>query len=330
MKTRLVGASGLQVSAVGLGTNGFGTRLGLHEARSIVDECEDLGVTLLDTADLYGEGESERIIGRLLAGRRDRFVVATKVGLPWEDGSRPGGLDPAYIRNSVQGSLKRLSMDHIDLLQLHVLDPRVPMADVLEVLDELVAKGLVRHVGCSNFRTWEVVEWVLTARYEGWPQFVSVQTEYSMLVRDAETELLSACQRLGVGLIPYRPLAQGFLAGKYRRGERPPEGSRLALQQSVRMQRETEQNWHAVEAVRKLAETKGCTPAQLAIAWLINRTQVSSVIAGASNRAQLADNARASDIDLFEGDLEILERVLPPVPGGAVGSMALRTYLLGG
>ena len=330
MKTRTVGASDLQVSAVGLGTNNFGTRLDLGEAGGIVDECEDLGVTLLDTADVYGDGESERIIGRLLAGRRDRFVVATKVGLPWEDGSRPGGLDPAYIRNSVQGSLKRLSMDHVDLLQLHVLDPRVPMADVFQVLDELVVKGLVRHVGCSNFRTWEVVEWVMTARHEGWPQFASVQAEYSMLVRDAETELLSACQRFGLGLIPYRPLAQGFLAGKYRRGERPPEGSRLALQQSVRMQRETEQNWHAVEAVGELAEAKGCTPAQLAIAWLISRTQVSSVIAGASNRSQLADNARAADIDLSEGDLEILERALPPVPGGAVGSMALREYLLGG
>ena len=330
MKTRSVGASGLEVSAVGLGTNNFGTRLDLDGARSIIDECENLGVTLLDTADVYGEGESERIIGRLLAGRRDRFVVATKVGLPWEDGSRPGGLDPAYIRNSVHGSLERLGMDHIDLLQLHVLDPRVPMPDVLEVLDDLVAKGLVRHVGCSNFRTWEVVEWVMTARHEGWPDFVSVQTEYSMLVRDAETELLSACRRFGVGLIPYRPLAQGFLAGKYRRGERPPEGSRLALQQSVRQQRETNQNWHAVEAVGELAGTKGCSPAQLAIAWLISRTQVSSVIAGASNRAQLADNARAADIDLSESDLDVLERALPPVPGGAVGSMALREYLLGG
>ena len=330
MKTRALGASDLQVSAVGLGTNNFGTRLDLDEAGSIIDECEDLGVTLLDTADVYGEGESERIIGRLLAGRRDRFVVATKVGLPWEDGSRPGGLDPAYIRTSVQDSLKRLRMDHIDLLQLHVLDPRVPMADVFQVLDELIVKGLVRHVGCSNFRTWEVVEWVMTARHEGWPQFASVQAEYSMLVRDAETELLSACQRLGVGLIPYRPLAQGFLAGKYRRGERPPAGSRLALQQSVRMQRETEQNWHAVGAVGELAETKGCRPAQLAIAWLISRTEVSSVIAGASNRAQLADNARAADIDLSEGDLEVLERALPPVPGGAVGSLALRECLLGG
>ena len=330
MKTRSVGASGLEVSAVGLGTNNFGTRLDLDGARSIIDECENLGVTLLDTADVYGEGESERIIGRLLAGRRDRFVVATKVGLPWEDGSRPGGLDPTYIRNSVHGSLERLGMDHIDLLQLHVLDPRVPMPDVLEVLDDLVAKGLVRHVGCSNFRTWEVVEWVMTARHEGWPDFVSVQTEYSMLVRDAETELLSACRRFGVGLIPYRPLAQGFLAGKYRRGERPPEGSRLALQQSVRQQRETNQNWHAVEAVGELAGTKGCSPAQLAIAWLISRTQVSSVIAGASNRAQLADNARAADIDLSESDLDVLERALPPVPGGAVGSMALREYLLGG
>lgn len=330
MKVRAVGASDLQVSVVGLGTNSFGTRLDLDEARSIIDECENLGVTLLDTADLYGEGESERIIGRLLAGRRDRFVVATKVGLPWEDGSRPGGLDPDYIRNSVQGSLARLGMDHIDLLQLHVLDPRVPVVDVLEVLDELVVKGLVRHVGCSNFQAWEVVEWMMTARYEGWPRFVSVQTEYSMLVRDAETELLSACERLGMGLIPYRPLAQGFLAGKYRRGERPPEGSRLALQHSVRRQRETEQNWQAVEAIGELAETKGCTPAQLAIAWLISRTQVSSVIAGASHRAQLADNARAADIDLSEDELDVLERALPPVPGGAVGPMALREYLLGG
>ena len=329
MRERVLGSSDLTVSVVGLGTNNFGTRLDARESRDVVNECEARGITLLDTADLYGEGSSERILGDLLQGRRDRFIVATKVGLPWEDGSRPGGLDPAYIKDSVTGSLRRLRSDHIDLLQLHTLDSRVPMDDVLETLGELVDEGLVRHVGCSNFMAWELVEWVLRASHDALPRFVSIQTEYSMLVRDAETELLHACERMGVGVIPYRPLAQGFLAGKYRRGNEPPSGTRLALQSHVRQKRETPENWTAVDAVKELADHKNATPAQIAVAWLLTRRQVSSVIAGASNPDQVADNAQASDIEFSLTELDALEASLPGVPGGAVGALGIREHLDG-
>jgi aryl-alcohol dehydrogenase-like predicted oxidoreductase len=329
VKTRPLGRSDLAVSVVGLGTNNFGTRLDLDGSARVLDACETHGINLLDTADLYGEGASEEYLGRLLRGRRDRFVVATKVGLPWEDGSRPGGLDPAYIVDSVRGSLRRLNTDYIDLLQLHVLDPRVPLEAVLETLRSLVDTGMVRHVGCSNFMTWELVEWVLAARNLELPGFVSIQSEYSMLVRDAETELLHACQRMGVGLIPYRPLAQGFLTGKYARGDEPPAGTRLALQDRVRRQRETDENWTAVEAAQELAAKKGCTTAQLAIAWLLSRQQVSSVIAGASNPQQIEDNAQAADVELTPDELNALEASLPPIPGGAIGALGVRAHLRG-
>lgn len=330
METRSLGRSGLRVSAVGLGTNNFGTRLDLEASARVLDECEERGITFLDTADVYAEGASEEMIGRLVTGRRrDRFQIATKVGMPWEDGSRPGGLDPAYIADGVRGSLRRLRTDYVDLLQLHVLDSRVPVDDVLTALGDLVDEGLVRHIGCSNFMTWELVEWILAGRHREFPEFVSIQSEYSMLVRDAETELLHACTRYGVSLIPYRPLAQGFLTGKYARGEAPPPGTRLALQAHVRASRETDQNWAAVEAAAVLAAEKGCTTAQLAIAWLLTRNQVATVIAGASNPEQARDNALAADVALSADELERLDAVLPPVPGGAVGSVELRNHLHG-
>jgi aryl-alcohol dehydrogenase-like predicted oxidoreductase len=300
-----------------------------NDAKRVLDECETQGITFLDTADVYGEGASEEIIGDLLRDRRDRFVLATKIGLPWEDGSRAGGLDPSYIAEGVTGSLRRLGTDYIDLLQVHVIDSRVPMDDVLDALSRLVADGKVRHVGCSNFMAWELVEWVLRARAREIPQFVSIQSEFSMLARDAETELLHACERMEVGVIPYRPLAQGFLAGKYSRGDNPPDGTRLALQDSVRRQRETEENWTAVEAVKEFAAAKGSTTAQVAIAWLLTRPRVSSVISGASNPRQVAENAQAAQINLSPAELSLLDASLPRVPGGAIGALDVRAHLHG-
>lgn len=324
MKTRTLGRSDLEVSVVGLGANNFGTRLDLEASGRVIDECESLGINFLDTADVYAEGRSEEFLGSLLAGRRDRFIVATKVGMPWDDGSRAGGLHPSYIGPAVRESLQRLDTDWIDLLQLHLLDARIPVEEVLGALGSLVDAGLVRHVGCSNFMTWELVEWTTTGRHLELPEFVSIQAEYSMLVRDAETELLAACDRFQIGLIPYRPLAQGFLTGKYSRGDAPPEGTRLALQDAVRQRRETPDNWTAVEAAVSLSHDKGCTPSQLAVAWLLDRPQVASVIAGASNADQLRDNAGAADVELTANELLALEEHLPGPPGGAVGAVELR------
>jgi aryl-alcohol dehydrogenase-like predicted oxidoreductase len=327
VKARRLGRSDLDISVLGLGTNNFGTRLDINAAAAVIDECQEQGINFLDTADVYADGRSEQFLGQLLAGRRDDFIVATKIGMPWEDGSLRGGLDPAYIERGVRKSLHRLNTDRIDLLQLHLLDSRVPVDDVLGVLGQLVDGGLVRHIGCSNFMGWELVEWIMAALHGGLPSFVSIQTEYSMLVRDAETELLSACDRWQVGLIPYRPFAQGFLTGKYTRGDAPPQGTRLDLQETVRRKRETPENWTAVEAVVDLATEKACTPAQLAAAWLLTRPQVTTVIAGASTPEQIRDNAKAVNVVLTPEDLNLLDNSLPTIPGGAVGALELRDQL---
>lgn len=324
MKQVFLGNTGVAVGAVGLGTNNFGWRLDASAVRRLIDECEALGVDFLDTADLYGEGRSEKYIGRALQGRRDRFFVATKVGLPWEDGSRPGGLSPDYVIESVKGSLRRLGTDHVDLLQLHVPDGAVPIEDTCEALASLVEEGLVRFVGCSNFMVWEMVEWILTARNQGWPTFSTVQCEFSMLARDAETELLHACRRFGVTLIPYRPLAQGFLTGKYMQDAALPEGTRLAHQPAVREQRLTPSNFAVIETVREVAGELQCTPGQLAIAWLQTIDMVGPVIAGASSIGQLRENVAAARVDIPSDAKSRIEQALPPVPGGAVAPLGMR------
>jgi aryl-alcohol dehydrogenase-like predicted oxidoreductase len=327
MKRRTLGRSDVEVSAIGLGTNNFGWRLDQAEAKKIIDLCHDLGIDFLDTADIYGEGASEEMVGRAVQGRRDDFFIASKVGLPWEDGSRPGGLAGEYVTDSVEQSLERLRTDHIDLLQLHRPDPATPIEETLETLSGLVEEGKIRYVGCSNFMVWEMVEWLLQARHHQWPEFVSIQAEYSMLVRDAETELLHACDRFDISLIPHRPLAQGFLTGKYRRGGDLPGGARLTLQDKTRQLRFTDENFKALDVLVDVADAKTCTPAQVAIAWLLDKEMVTSVIAGASSPAQLAENAAATDISLTGSEIEALAVALPRVPGGAVGAVHMRPNL---
>ncbi|MCY3539213.1 MAG: aldo/keto reductase [Acidimicrobiia bacterium] len=320
-----VGGTGSSVGAIGLGTNNFGWRLDAAEVGQLIDECEELGVDFLDTADVYGEGQSEEYIGRALEGRRERFFIATKVGLPWEDGSRPGGLSPDYIINSVHGSLRRLRTDYVDLLQLHAPDDTTPMEDTYEALNSLVEEGSVRFIGCSNFMAWEMVEWILAAKAQGWPWFSTVQCEFSMLTRDAETEMLPACRRHDVTLIPYRPLAQGFLTGKYLQGEAVPDDTRLGYQPAARDLRLTPFNFRALDTVREVAAELGCTTGGLAIAWLLTMDQVGPVIAGASRLEQLRENAAAADIVIPQEAMSKLAEFLPPVPGGAVAPPHMRT-----
>ncbi len=324
MRQVLLGGGDVTVGAVGLGTNNFGWRLDARAVHLLIDECETLGVDFLDTADLYGEGRSEEYIGRALRGRRDRFFVATKVGLPWEDGSRAGGLSSDYITDSVHASLRRLRTDHIDLLQLHVPDDSVPMEETYEALNSLVEAGSIRYLGCSNFMAWEVAEWVLTAEARGWPRFWTVQCEFSMLTRDAETELLPACRRYGISLIPYRPLAQGFLTGKYVQGAPIPDETRLAHQPAVRDLRLTPTNFVALGAVRDVAAELDCTPGQIAIAWLLAVGGVGPVIAGASTVEQLRENAGGAGVTIPSEALFNLADALPPVPGGATAPLHMR------
>src|SRR5947209_12196473 len=290
MTYRRLGDSGLVVSTVGLGCNNFGLRLGLDATRAVVEAALDAGITLFDTADVYGD--SELLLGEVLAGRRDDVVIATKFGIrvldapEWEGrGSR------RYIRRAVERSLRRLRTDHIDLYQLHAPDPQTPIAETLGAMNELVVEGKVRYLGCSNFSAWQLADAAWTAQAGHIDGFVSAQNHYSLLHTDAERELVPACERFGVGVLPYYPLANGLLTGKVRRGEAPPQGSRLSADRYASWL--TPRRFDQVEALAKLAEQWDVTLLDLAIGGLAARPAVASVIAGATKPEQVHANAAA-------------------------------------
>ncbi|AQT75918.1 MULTISPECIES: aldo/keto reductase [Streptomyces] len=310
-----LGSSGLQVSAVGLGCNNFGGRLDARATRAVVDAALDAGVTLLDTADIYGgAGGSERHLGQALKGRRDQVVLATKFGYDGVDmgygpaaGSRGGR---AYIRRAVEESLRRLETDHIDLLQLHSPDPATPVAETLAALTELVAEGKVRYIGHSNFTGWQLAEAAHVARETGSVPFVSAQNEWSLLERSAERELVPAALHYGVGVLPYFPLANGLLTGKIRRGAPVPAGSRLEGRDAYL----TEERLDVVEALAAIAEKHDRTVLELAIGWLSARPGCASVIAGATSPEQVRANAAAGERPL---DAELLAEIDAIAPGVA-------------
>ncbi|MFF2194188.1 aldo/keto reductase [Streptomyces sp. NPDC058157] len=302
-----LGSSGLLVSAVGLGCNNFGGRLDLQATRAVVDAALDAGITLLDTADIYGgQGGSERHLGQALKGRRDQVVLATKFGYDGVDmgygpaaGARGGR---GYIRRAVEESLRRLETDHIDLLQLHSPDPATPIAETLAALGELVAEGKVRYLGHSNFSGWQLAEAAHTARETGAVPFVSAQNEWSLLERSAERELVPAARHYGLGVLPYFPLANGLLTGKIRRGAPVPAGSRLEGRDSYL----TDERLDTVEALAAIAEKHGRTVLELAIGWLSARPGCASVIAGATSPEQVRANAAVADRPL---DAELLAEI---------------------
>jgi aryl-alcohol dehydrogenase-like predicted oxidoreductase len=290
MTYRRLGESGLVVSTVGLGCNNFGLRIGLDETRAVVNAALDAGITLLDTADVYGD--SEQLLGEVLAGRRDEVVLATKFGariLDAREWEAPGSR--RYIRRAVERSLRRLRTDHLDLYQMHRPDPMTPVAETLSALDELVTEGKVRYLGCSNFAAWQLADAAWTARELGAQAFVSAQNHYSLLVREVERELVPACERFGVGILPYYPLANGMLTGKVRRGEQPPAGSRLAGERYSSWL--TDERFDVVERLAKLADAWGATLLDVAIGGLAARPAVGSVIAGATRPEQVRANAAA-------------------------------------
>ncbi len=310
-----LGSSGLQVSAIGLGCNNFGGRLDARATRTVVDAALDAGITLLDTADIYGGGGgSESHLGEALKGRRDQVVLATKFGYDGVDmgygpaaGSRAGR---AYIRRAVEASLTRLQTDHIDLYQLHSPDPAVPVAETLAALTELVTEGKIRYIGHSNFGGWQLAEAAHVARETGAAPFVSAQNEWSLLERSAERELVPAALHYGVGVLPYFPLANGLLTGKIRRGAPVPAGSRLEGRDSYL----TDERLDIVEALGALADKHGRTVLELAIGWLSAQPGCASVIAGATSAEQVRANAAVADRPL---DAELLAEV--DAVAGAVG-----------
>lgn len=302
MRYRPLGNSGLLVSVVGLGCNNFGSRLGRDATRAVVDAAIEVGITLFDTADTYGGGDSETFLGEVLQGRRDRVVLATKFGQMQADESVARG-SRRYIRRAVEASLRRLRTDWIDLYQYHRPDGITPIEETLAALDDLVAEGTVRYVGSSNLAAWQVAQADWVARERGTERFISAQNEYSLLERDAERELLPACEAHGVGVLPYFPLASGLLTGKYRRGERAPDGTRLV----GRPERLTEEAFDRVEALEGLARERGRSLLELAIGGLAARPAVGSVIAGATRPEQVRDNAAAGEWEPAPEDLAALD-----------------------
>jgi aryl-alcohol dehydrogenase-like predicted oxidoreductase len=293
MRHRPLGESGLLVSVVGLGCNNFGGRIDRERTREVIDAALEAGVTLFDTADTYGQfGGSETLLGELLGDRRDDVVLATKFGMDMrgangDDGGARGSR--RYIRRAVEASLRRLRTDHIDLYQYHVPDGITPIEETLAALAELVAEGKVRYVGCSNFAGWQLVEAEWTSRRDRRPRFISAQNEYNLLDRAVEAELVPACRRYGVGVLPFFPLANGLLTGKYRRGEAAAEGTRLAGW-SEPLERA---DFDRIEAIAGFAAEAGRTLLEVAVGGLAAQPCVSSVIAGATTPDQVRANVAA-------------------------------------
>jgi aryl-alcohol dehydrogenase-like predicted oxidoreductase len=289
MRTRRLGSEGPEVSVVGLGCNNFGGRVDLEGTRAVVDAALDSGITLLDTADIYGnKGGSESFLGEVLGGRRDSVVIATKFGGDMGDGTQARG-SREYIHKAVDASLQRLRTDRIDLYQYHTPDKATPLAETFGALDELVRAGKVRYAGHSNLSAAQVEEVDALAREHGWARPVSAQNRYSLLHREPEDDLLPVCERLGLGFLPYFPLASGLLTGKYRRGQARPEGARLAPRDEVF----TDQTFDRVEALEAYAEERNVTLLDVAIGGLLAQPAVASVISGATKPEQVRANAAA-------------------------------------
>jgi aryl-alcohol dehydrogenase-like predicted oxidoreductase len=293
MRHRQLGRSGLTVSVVGLGGNNFGRRLDLEQTRAVVDTALDSGINLIDTANSYGDrGGSETFLGEVLKGRRDDVVLATKFGSDMGEGPGVARASRWYIRRAVDQSLRRLQTDRIDLYQLHLPDGITPIAETLAALDDLVQEGKVLYTGSSNFAGWQVVDAEWMARTTGTERFISAQNHYSLLARAAEAELLPACEAVGVGVLPYFPLANGLLTGKYRRGQERPAGTRMDGREISAKQ------WDRIERLAAFAEERGHTLLELAIGGLLARPSVGSVIAGATSPEQVKANVAAADWEL--------------------------------
>ena len=295
MEKRNIGP--LQVSVVGLGCNNFGMRLDESRTKEVVDAALDAGINFLDTADIYGKTKSEEFLGRVLAGRRQNIILATKFGMKVDDDKV--GAHPKYVKQACEDSLKRLNTDYIDLYQLHEPDPNVPIADTLGALNDLVKEGKVRNIGCSNFSSDQLQEANQISKRSGIARFISVQNEYSLLQRDPENGVLQTCKELKIAFIPYFPLFSGLLTGKYRKGQPIPEGTRIQ-EGSPRL---TAENIEKVEKLISHAESRNHTILELAFGYLLAQREVASVIAGATSPKQIQSNVQAASWKLTTNEL---------------------------
>ena len=309
MEYRQLGTAGVRVSAIGLGTNQFGGKVDQRGVNEIVAAALDLGVNFIDTADVYTKTRSEETLGVALKGRWPSVVLATKVFNSTGEGPNDRGASRYHIMNGVEASLRRLQSDHIDLYQIHRWDANTPIDETLRALDDLVRSGKVRYVGASNFAAWQLARTNLLAEFRGWAPFVTIQPHYHMFERSIEQELIPYCNAYHVGILPYFPLAGGFLTGKYRRGQPAPAGSRGENSEYVQRYM-TDANYGKLEHLAAWAQARDYTMGDLAHAWLLAQPQVSSVISGATSADQVRQNARAADWRLSADELAEVNAVL--------------------
>jgi aryl-alcohol dehydrogenase-like predicted oxidoreductase len=298
MELRRLGSSGLKVSAIGLGCNNFGMRIDQAQTQVVVDAALDNGINFFDTADIYGGSQSEVFLGNALKGKRDKAIIGTKFAM----GENAGG-SRRYVVSAVEASLKRLGTDHIDLYQMHRPDPETPIDETLRALDDLVRDGKVLYLGNSNFSGWQIADADWISRSGHMERFVSAQNNFSLLERNADREILPACEKFGLGFLPFFPLASGLLTGKYARGEAPAEGTRLAAWGARGAAALSDKNFDKLEKLDAWAGEHGHSLLELAFAWILGHGAVSSVIAGATKVEQIEANAKGADWKLTPEDV---------------------------
>jgi aryl-alcohol dehydrogenase-like predicted oxidoreductase len=310
MNYRSLGKTGLRVSELCLGSMTFGAAADQDESFRMMDFFSEQGGNFIDTANVYTLGVSEDIVGSWLKQQnRDDFVIATKVRFPMGDGPNDNGLSRKHILKSVEDSLKRLGTDYIDLLQVHAWDLATPIEETLSTLNDLVRKGIVRYIGASNFKAWQLQKAIYTSRQHGWESFVSLQPQYNLLCRATEFELLPLCEHEGVGVIPWSPLRGGWLSGKFRRGEHPQENTRVGANKEVWERFNNEFTWNIVDILHEIAEETSKSPAQVALNWMLSRNVITAPIIGARNLDQLKDNLGGSGWYLTEDQIGRLDDV---------------------
>ena len=298
MEFRQLGRSGLSVSEIGLGCNNFGGRVDQSGTKRVVDAALDHGITLFDTADVYGGSNSEVFLGKALGSKRSDVIIATKFGMAMGQDALSRGGSRRYIMKAVEASLQRLGTDYIDLYQIHFPDPATPIDETLSALDDLVRSGKVRYVGSSNFSSWQIADADWTARSEGYTRFVSAQNHMNLFERAVVHEVIPGCRHFGLGMLPYFPLASGLLTGKYVRGEAAPEGTRLANAGARAGRALSDNNFDRLEALTSFADERSRTLLELALGWLLSFEEVSSVIAGATREEQIHSNVEGAGMRL--------------------------------
>lgn len=310
MEYRSLGNSGLKVSAIGLGGNNFGERADEETSLTVINRALEMGINFIDTADMYSKGRSEELIGKAVKGKRSRVIIATKFGHPRTIGTDQKGGSRSYLMKAVEASLRRLNTDYIDLYYFHAPDPQTLVQETLRSLDDLVRAGKVRYIGCSNFAAWQLCEALWTSRLSNLEPFIAIQSRYNLLDRTIEREVVPCCQKYSIGVVPWGPLASGFLTGKYRPSQEIPAGTRLSDPPAIYGDIATETNFARLAKFETFARERGHSVGELAISWLLAHPWLGSVIAGAMSAEQLSANIAAADWKLTAEDLVHLNKIL--------------------